>query len=571
MAGLFCLLLMGFAGASYASVRFDTVGSPTEVINTGRSEVTGAVSLIVRGTGNVTGTSTGGSTQIAFLYTNPAMQIDNTTATGIRLFFSTGFAPAFAGSIGAVGIVLVQNIDVNGRCSGSITINILPGATPIEGDFIRLEGVRGRIDASTGITPGTDLFVAMQSINDPAAQNFTPDIVRVAKSFDGMNVKITQGTLLLCFPTLGLAPGGKTAYSITITEGFARAFVDSDANNDGNLINDRVDSGEQAGTHEVGVVLSPPGANALGSPTNSTQFYVWLEDIPTSVSSVTFPVTNEGASDLDNSELLLETPGTVVPLGGIASAVYSYQTKNQTGVADIQSESFTIIPLINLRAGATATGILTAAVSLAPAVPAASGCAAPGTGSGTNVARPRFLQMFESDEVATNNPPDDRHKPYATIIRCNCYLLFTYVTSASGFNTGIVVANTTGDTAPFGADSEAADQIGRITFYFYDKSAAYVGATTTAAEFVAGKSFVDLVSSILPSGVTSFSGYVIAKAQFQFCHGFAFIADSAFATIAQGYLANVIPDPAIRWPDGVRTAADAGDATNIVAGEGLNN
>jgi len=202
MAGLLCLLLMGFAGASYASVRFDTVGSPTEVINTGRSEVTGAVSLIVRGTGNVTGTSTGGSTQIAFLYTNPAMQIDNTTATGIRLFFSTGFAPAFAGSIGAVGIVLVQNIDVNGRCSGSITINILPGATPAEGDFIRLEGVRGRIDASTGITPGTDLFVAMQSINDPAAQNFTPDIVRVAKSFDGMNVKITQGTLLLCFPTL---------------------------------------------------------------------------------------------------------------------------------------------------------------------------------------------------------------------------------------------------------------------------------------------------------------------------------------------------------------------------------
>jgi len=98
-----------------------------------------------------------------------------------------------------------------------------------------------------------------------------------------------------------------------------------------------------------------------------------------------------------------------------------------------------------------------------------------------------------------------------------------------------------------------------------------VGATTTAAEFVAGKSFVDLVSAILPSGVTSFSGYVIAKAQFQFCHGFAFIADSAFATIAQGYLANVIPDPAIRWPDGVRTAADAGDATNIVAGEGLNN
>src|SRR6266542_481553 len=73
------------------AVRYDVVGSPTEVINTGRSEVTGSINLIVRGTGNVTGTSSGGSAQIGMLYASPAMQIDNTTASGIRLFFSSGF------------------------------------------------------------------------------------------------------------------------------------------------------------------------------------------------------------------------------------------------------------------------------------------------------------------------------------------------------------------------------------------------------------------------------------------------------------------------------------------------
>ena len=134
---------------------------------------------------------------------------------------------------------------------------------------------------------------------------------------------------------------------------------------------------------------------------------------------------------------------------------------------------------------------------------------------------------------------------YATIIRCNCFLLYTYVTKDSFWNTGIVVANTTGDAEVFGT-AGAPKQLGPITFYFYDKTAGYVGATTTTATYGPGTSFVGLLSQILPSTVTSFSGYIIAKAQFQFCHGFAFIADSTFANIAQGYLANVIPDPAIK-------------------------
>ena len=80
-----------------------------------------------------------------------------------------------------------------------------------------------------------------------------------------------------------------------------------------------------------------------------------------------------------------------------------------------------------------------------------------------------------------------------------------------------------------------------------------------------------LLSALLPTGVTSFSGYMFAKAEFQFCHGFAFIADTNFAAIAHGYVANVVPDPAIKGTGGIRTAADSGDHTNIPAGEGLNN
>src|SRR5213594_2423387 len=225
LAGLVCLLLMGFAGASYGAVRYDVIGSPTEVINTGRSEVTGSVTLTVNAAG-VTGTSAGGFAQIGFIYTNPAMQIDNTTTTGIKLFFSSGFVAANPTIPSTDG---VANRDINGKCSGFLTINLQPGAGVAFPDFIRVEGVRGRIDASQAQTPGTNLFVDMQSVNDPAANLFNPDRIRVAKSLDGMNVQIVKDTLLLCFPTSGKAPGSSQTLTIRITESFARAFVDLDA------------------------------------------------------------------------------------------------------------------------------------------------------------------------------------------------------------------------------------------------------------------------------------------------------------------------------------------------------
>jgi len=155
LAGLFCILLMGFAVTSYGAVRFDVIPSPTEVINTGRSEVLGSINLIVRGLNNVTGTSAGGPAQIGLLYTNPAIQIDNTTTSGIKIFYSSGFCSV------TPNIVVVQNIDINGKCTGHITINIDPnGAVADTVDFIRVEGVRGRVDASgVGLTPGTDFYV----------------------------------------------------------------------------------------------------------------------------------------------------------------------------------------------------------------------------------------------------------------------------------------------------------------------------------------------------------------------------------------------------------------------------
>jgi len=561
LAGLLCLLLVGFAATSYGVVRWDVVPSPTEVITYGRSEVLGSISMFARGAGNITGTTLGGNAQIGIIFTNPSVQIDNTTSSGIHLWWSfanyggpTNTTTLLTAS--QPSIVLVDNFDLNGRCTGRITINMPAGLNLVDGDFIRLEGVRGRIDQSLAITAGTDLSADLQSINDPAANLFTPDRVRVAKSFCPMFVKVTPDTLLLCFPSSGKPNAGaftatSPGYGITVTEGFARAFVDMNAS--GNINKSRVDS----------------AGNPLGAPTNNTQFMFWLQDIPASVSTIDWPTSVPSNEQPTISQLVRISTPVYDTTTGTASAIYEFRSINQTDISDITLESFKVRPTLFLATGATATGTVNAGVWLYPFGESATACANPSAVT----ARPRFLKVLKA--LATcNNPPDDPVQPYALVIRCNCYMLFTYVTStpgATGFNTGIAVANTTGDTEVFGTALEAPNQLGKITFYFYDKAAGYVGSTVTASDILSGRSFVDLLSNILPTGVTSFSGYIISRADFQFCHGFAFIADNGFATVAQGYLANIIPDPAIKGAGGRRTASDAGDITNLPAGEGLNN
>ena len=61
LAALLCLLLMGFAGSSYGAIKFDVFPSPTEVINTGMSEVTGSLNFVVYGTGNASGSDSLGA------------------------------------------------------------------------------------------------------------------------------------------------------------------------------------------------------------------------------------------------------------------------------------------------------------------------------------------------------------------------------------------------------------------------------------------------------------------------------------------------------------------------------
>jgi hypothetical protein len=157
-------------------------------------------------------------------------------------------------------------------------------------------------------------------------------------------------------------------------------------------------------------------------------------------------------------------------------------------------------------------------------------------------------------------------------------MLFSYVAARSGFDTGFAVANTSSDAAVFDTLG-APEQTGPVTFYFYDQNSGYAGYYTTGS-VAFGQTYTGLLSDMLanatPAITGDFSGYIIAKAEFQYCHAVSYIADSNFAVSAQGYAALIIPDPAIKglrhhYNMG-RTPSAAADVEEMVpAGESLNN
>jgi len=130
------------------------------------------------------------------------------------------------------------------------------------------------------------------------------------------------------------------------------------------------------------------------------------------------------------------------------------------------------------------------------------------------------------------------------IVVCQCNLLFPFVTQiGSLFDTGIGIANTTTD--PYGTTP----QTGPVTMYFYGQ--------TTGGGALPSSLAVQKTTGNVPSGqvmtwstfggagnfaagtqpVVGFTGYMIAIANFQYCHGFAFISDVGAQKLAEGYLA----------------------------------
>lgn len=138
--------------------------------------------------------------------------------------------------------------------------------------------------------------------------------------------------------------------------------------------------------------------------------------------------------------------------------------------------------------------------------------------------------------------PEDRKRIF-TIGNCATNLLYPFVSSVTGFNTGMAIANTSKD--PFGTANES----GVCLVNFYGDAAG--GAVDppqqkTSKAIPAGKvATFNLLFGNADWGITpvaGFQGYIIVQCNFRWAHGFAFISDPSNLQTAHGYLALIL-DP----------------------------
>ncbi len=141
------------------------------------------------------------------------------------------------------------------------------------------------------------------------------------------------------------------------------------------------------------------------------------------------------------------------------------------------------------------------------------------------------------------------------IQRCACNLLFPFIASGGGFDTGMAIANTSADPGPtYGFDSTGQQQ-GQVTFFYFGTGAngAAQPAPQTSNVVPAGQVLTYVLStgggSIggSPNGLNGsaagFNGYIIAQSTFQYCHGFAYVSNGT-APLA-GYLGIVLDAPGL--------------------------
>jgi hypothetical protein len=282
---------------------------------------------------------------------------------------------------------------------------------------------------------------------------------------------------------------------------------------------------------ESGLWNGDLGAGTLGKATQGTQLKAVFKDIP---ADAAIYVSRRNTNGWDENAATLVSGGAPLAWGsaggeeelsisgGVATAVWEVIGDNQSATDDV-----TFSVRVEYDAGDPELGDATVAGSYAPTSTV--------LGASSSAPVPRFV-----DDADDN--------PLFSIISCATNLLWPYVTNQAGFDTGMVISNTTMD--PF----NTVGQTGACTINYYgnDDGDAPPASQTTSEIGPGGyaiwslyngggvKNYGEAMDGMTIAATQGFEGYVIAQCDFQMAHGYAFISDLGASRVAQGYLALIL-------------------------------
>ncbi len=290
----------------------------------------------------------------------------------------------------------------------------------------------------------------------------------------------------------------------------------------------------------VGAPTLPSNFATGGSPAIFTGGFIRLiggtsdpqGNFPANTSGFATPTTTFSGGTVFLPSSAFKGPGAVTPFnggvevvgtGGTVTAVYEVVNADPAAVEQA-NVPIGVAFISNTAQNLPAPGQTTVNASFAPlsTVNTASGSAP----------IPRFCDQ----SVARN---------LFAINICQCNLLFPFVTNQAGFDTGIALANTSQD--PYGT----AVQSGTIKYFYYGNTVGGGPAPppqTTSSNVPGGSENIFTLSNGGNFGIAAtpgFQGYIIAIANFQYCHAFAFISDVGAQRLAEGYVAIQLDIPGL--------------------------
>jgi len=522
-------LAMMFAGLSYGQVITCANGVPANnaIRQEGETELvsdataTCSNTLTTNGTVNatlsatvtsksVTPTSTyAGNTDAVLQVTyacgapQPACGTGVATGTTVYAYYSgltSGALIQFTGVVYPVGTfnVQVSNVRVNANASASPQI-----VETLQVIYTNTSTLLATVAASL---TGENVGYALTSLTSALAQNSSNQNIFYGTTTS--NIATCNGYPLPTSSTGTILP----AWTLNVKEGFAGAF--------------------KTMAQEQGDLVGTLNGTPIGTSTQATEIQVAFTNIP-SAATIYLPITvssnfttlslqGTGITPLTTPNALnvLNPPGVVAftPSGGAVTAVYVVTTNTGTGT------TFSIPVYLTVAAGAAPvqTTAMTVAATYIPAAAV----------TGPQATIPTFA-------VSTVSPINT-----LTVTPCQTTLLFPFVTNASGFETGIAIANmTTDNLAKSGASSSASPSSGTCTLWFYGNVATAPAPYNTPSIGAYSSSQSPVYANTLTSmAAPNFTGYAIALCNFLDAHAFAYIVDNfgQSSGTAEGYVANAI-------------------------------
>jgi hypothetical protein len=420
-----------------------------------------------------------------------------------------------------------------------------PGSTNVEVS-VRMTNVRINAQA---LAVGAPINAQINITSPTSIPIYGNSSVLVANIRQGLlQVSNLGATVKGC--DLPAAPNHFTSFTTSFQEGFGTAFRPM-LNTFAGAVPHYVPGGgyfDESGYNPVGLGTalfnggalsggSLVGLEKIGLASQGTQLGITVTGVPAGLTLTfgTITTTND----------LVVSAGTV---SGTGTVTMKLEVMGYAGTGDAQFLQDTItVPII---ASYTALPVVGSAIAHGRLLPDAGG---------------KF--HAEVDTVPVPRFVDSSTTPDANVIAlqaCRTLLLFPYLTSSAGYNSGIAITNTSVD--PLGAPLTT-PQAGACTLSFYGQSSLTAltasQGTQTIISVPAGGQFITNLAVGAKGNVygrdgsktaacnttgtntcpdmPAYVGYMIASCDFQWAHGFAFVTDTG-SDRTMGYLALVIPD-----------------------------